>query len=367
MRARTRGWALAALVATVLAALGALWLWRAGTGPLAEAVDPAAFDAGAGLQGAGASRSREPRPAASVSARDGGPGADPEQWARLGWGEGPDQAGRARPQEANPEGPMSLTADRQGNVLLLDQVNGRLLRLDRDGAPSGTIALPVRAAQDVQVGPGGEVVVLDRLGDRTVAILSPEGVIQGELPVEGTGIPEGGAVSGLFLDGDEVYLERAHGPLVRVGNLAGISDPQRAEVPGRPSRDGTMYVSAGIIDAPAGRAYVAAVERESHTQRFTRELRLGAPILTLLGLDTDRSGIVYLAALVITAPEPEPTRVVRLVCLDPRDGAPLGSRDLPASELPEETFRQLTVLDEGGVLYAHKTEEGLTLLRADCR
>src|SRR5262245_58291423 len=44
------------------------------------------------------------------------------------WGSEKDQLGHARPMEGNPEGPMSFTLDPKGRVLVLDQVNGRVVR-----------------------------------------------------------------------------------------------------------------------------------------------------------------------------------------------------------------------------------------------
>ncbi|HYH99417.1 MAG TPA: hypothetical protein VD972_25910, partial [Hyalangium sp.] len=58
--------------------------------------------------------------------------------AELGWGSGASQLGRHRPQEASPEAPMSMAADMLGNVVVLDQINGRLFRLDPDGNVVGT-------------------------------------------------------------------------------------------------------------------------------------------------------------------------------------------------------------------------------------
>jgi hypothetical protein len=45
----------------------------------------------------------------------------------------------------------------------------------------------------------------------------------------------------------------------------------------------------------------------------------------------------------------------------------MGQADLIYSPMPEETFRDLVVLDEGGVIYQARTETGVTLRRADCR
>lgn len=54
-------------------------------------------------------------------------------------------------------------------------------------------------------------------------------------------------------------------------------------------------------------------------------------------------------------------------CLDPLDGSPLGTADLPSNAMPEVTFRDFAVPDSGGVLYSVRTPEGMTLQRYTCR
>jgi hypothetical protein len=98
--------------------------------------------------------------------------------------------------------------------------------------------------------------------------------------------------------------------------------------------------------------------------RFTRELRLGQPLLALVLLDSDLSGTIYLGALL------EPTRAagsIRVVCLSSVDGAPTGTADIPANSGADETFRELAVLDGGGVLYAQRSASGVSYVRYDCR
>jgi hypothetical protein len=112
------------------------------------------------------------------------------------------------------------------------------------------------------------------------------------------------------------------------------------------------------------------VARASFQHRFTREYALPTPVLSIVLLDSDASGTIYLA---VTGEEPHgpqverPAQWVRLLCLEPLDGAPLGTVDLPSNTLPEETFRDFAVPDTGGVLYSVRTSEGLTLQRYSCR
>ncbi len=58
--------------------------------------------------------------------------------------------------------------------------------------------------------------------------------------------------------------------------------------------------------------------------------------------------------------------VVFLTCLEPLKGLPVGTAVMPANTLPEETFRDLVVLDEGGVIYSLRSETGVTYTRYNC-
>lgn len=305
------------------------------------------------------------------AAADGGlPDArpsDPNVLAAFGWGSGAGNLGRSRPDEANPEAPMSLTVDAQGNVWILDQVNGRLVKVDKNGKPAGDVPLTLQAAQDVAIAKDGTAVVLDRLVDKSIALVGPDGKLKGELAVEGKGIEEGGASTGVFTDGKDVYVEREHGDLVRVGNTDGKNDVERPEVPGRPSRDGQSFLSANIVDAAAGQVMVTAIERPSQAHRFTRQYGLGAPVVNLNLLDSDSSGIIYLGSVVEAGgTEEAPVFSLVVLCLDPVDGRPLGRSVLPPNQGGDETFRELVVQDEGGVLYLHRTEQGVQVMKVSC-
>jgi hypothetical protein len=69
-------------------------------------------------------------------------------------------------------------------------------------------------------------------------------------------------------------------------------------------------------------------------------------------LDTDKAGTIYFAAEIESS--------IQLYCLDRDSGAPIGSAALPVNDLPEESFRDLVVLDAGGVIQALRTEQGVS-------
>lgn len=288
--------------------------------------------------------------------------------AEFGWGSGENQLGKTAPDEANPEAPMSLTVDALGNVWILDQVNNRLVKVDKNGKPLGTMAIPLQAAQDVVTTPDGKTLVMDRLVDKAVAVLGPDGKQLGELPIEGKGLEEGGASTGLFTDGEDVYVEREHGDSVRIGDTSGKADKERPEVPGRPAQDGRTFLTAGIIDGASGLVGVTAIDRETQQHRFTRQLGIGARVMGLNALDADRSGIIYLGVITeapASTPE-QPVFATLLLCLDPLDGRPLATTQIPANTSAEETFREMQVLPEGGVLFLARTAQGAQVVRYQC-
>jgi hypothetical protein len=256
---------------------------------------------------------------------------------------------------------MSLAVGAAGQVLVLDQVNGRLVRRGKDGGVEGVIPIDLAAPQDVIVARDETIVVLDRLVDRSIAFHDPGGALRTRIPLEGVG--ETGLLTGVFADGADVYVEREHGPLVKVADLAGTPAEGHPEIPGRPGRDGRSFLNAGITDAAAGRAWVSSIDRATGQHRFTREIRYKAEIGAIVLLDADRQGTIYLA--VELHDEPGPAWVL-LQCLDPLHGQSTGSAVLLANTLPEESFRDLTVLDDGGVVQALRSAEGVSYERHAC-
>ena len=365
MRKRSNGKLLVGLGALVM--IASLIVTRACSSDRSKSTNALNTKGSASRPGAAGTGAPRPSPNAAGSAvvevtrRDAGP-EGVVLFSPWGGSRG-NHLGRDRPQEGNPSGPMSLTMDAKGRVYVLDQVNGRVVRFGADGKPEGEVDVKSLTAQDIALGKDGSMAVMDRFSNKAVTLYDEGGAPRGQLPLAGEGVPETGLVTGVFVDGNDVYVEREHGPLVRIGDTSGKPAEPRTEIPGRPSRDGLSFINAGITDAIGGRAWVSSIDRKTNEHKFTRELRLRALIHAIKLLDTDKHGVIYFAAEV---EDDTQTVSVVLQCLEPLKGAPIGSAVMPANTLPEETFRDLAVLDDGGVVYSLRSEQGVTYQKYDC-
>lgn len=245
--------------------------------------------------------------------------------------------------------------------LVLDQVNDRITRWTKDGKAEVVAKLGNLEAADLAVAADGSVAVLDRLVGKEVALFK-DGKQVGSLPLDKERFPEPGSVTGVFVDGDDVLVEREHGPLIRLGTLAGGLSDSRDEIPGRPSRDGKLLLSAGIVNRNQGLAYVAAVDRAKMEARFTRKLSYAGEITSIVALESDKKGTIYLAV----ALDQGATTPTEIICLEPTRGEPLGAVQIPTNNSPEEALRELTVMDDGTIVFAHRTDEGMAFESYHC-
>lgn len=283
-------------------------------------------------------------------------------FAHFGWGSGQSGLARDRPEEANPEAPMSLLATEDG-AIILDQLNGRVVHVDKKGKFVREDRLHVQAAQEMARGPNGELAVMDRLVSKEVEIFDKTGRSIGTLPLEGKGIDNGGATSGLFVSGGKVYAEREHSVVIELGSLSGQVSTERTVLSGRPTRDGTALLSAGRGDADHSHIWVNSFDIARKTMRWARDVGLGISVRQILFLETDAKGTVYLATELARSDEDVSTL---LLCMSGADGHVLGQVSVPTNTMPEETFRDFSVRDDGTVLYVHRTEQGSNYLEFHC-
>ena len=259
---------------------------------------------------------------------------------------------------------MGLLLRRDGSLLLLDQVNRRVLRLDPAGRPRSPLAIGSDTAQDLAVGPGGQVAVLDRLGqDPAMDLYDPSGRRLGRHKVVGGRVKEGGAITGLFRGPDGHYVETDNDDLVLVADHQGRPSDLELVLPGRPGKDGKLFFKAGIASRAAGTVYVQAHARDGKLVWET-PLNLGRPALQILMLDSDLSGNVYLGAEA-GREDPQTHAMVQLATVVLRlngSGQLSGSLLLPPTTGDAaETFRPLAVSADGKVYQMVVGKNGISV------
>jgi hypothetical protein len=286
----------------------------------------------------------------------------PAPFLTLAWGSEPGQLGHKLDPESAPEGPMSLTTDREGRLFVLDQVNRRVQVFGADGKLAKVVPIGSDTVQDLLVLDDGTLVLLDRLRARSLVFLAPSGE-RAEVPLEGHGIAEGGGVSGLLAFGESVWVDVEGQALVRVADLRGKPDLDRTAWDGRPSRkDGTLW-RLTLPEKPDKTALLRRVARSGKVLA-SRAVAFDMPIRHLTAQETDRQGRLYLGAHLEL--RDGGGRVVEekesLLVLSP-EGKRLAKMELPATEGPEEQFRTIDVSPEGLVHQLRCTDAGVEIRR----
>lgn len=358
---RRQALGLLALVAVV--ALVAVLTYRQGAGSPPGAGASAGNAVGrksAGGQAGAPSGASPAGPTSAPASRTAGPRV--EIAFRAPWGSGPAELGHSRPQEGNPEGPMSFAVDRDGRVLVLDEVNSRV-QVFAGGKAAKSVPLPADTFQDIDLGPRGDLVLLDWLARQSVVYAGTNGAIAGEVALAGAGVPEGGGVTGLFQRDDGTWVEVEHRDLVRVADASGRADPHRPTMPGRPSGDGRAFLRAALD----GREAAVVLRRARDAADFAPLARVPfpAPILHLTALESDSRGRVFLAASLLRRSADEgsrPDEAEQLVILGP-DGSELGRVMLPPRQGPEESYRPVRLGADGNVYQMSWDEHGVTMRR----
>jgi hypothetical protein len=318
-------------------------------------------------------RHREGGPASSVTAssRASTPPAAPAPAANesdaatalrdlhFSWSSSPSGLGRLARAEGNAEGPAAFAAHAEGDALIVDGVNGRLVLVSTTG-DLRTVPAPLTAIQDATALPGRGFALLDRLVDRAVVLVDGDGKTFAKVPLPPrAGDP--GLVTGVFASGDLVCVEREHGACVPIATVKGEPPPSERELPGRLASDGKSVLHAGIVAPGSARVSVARGEASPFVHRYTRELTFAGPVRSLEFLDANAAGELYVGVVL----EDSPASVV-VLCLAVASGVEIGRQEVPASPLPDEVTRGFAVVPSGGFLALQRTVDGADLRRYRC-
>lgn len=292
-------------------------------------------------------------------------GAQFETVLEIPWGDGPGQVGRRLADESAPEGPMSFVVTDDGRLVLLDQVNQRVQVFDPDQPPT-SVALPADTYEDLDLDKDGNLVVIDRLARRSIETFGPDGKLLSSVALQGPGVPDGGGVTGLFSRPDGTWVEVEHQRLVRVADASGRADPDRPELPGRFSADGSRLLLASregpqavvILGRPADAPQQAPV--------LIARIGFSLPVWHLTGLESDHLGRIYLGALAVRerpVPPHDALEAHEEIVVLSAAGIELGRARLAAASGPEEQFRSLRLGGDGFLYLLRCAQAGVELRR----
>lgn len=281
--------------------------------------------------------------------------------ASVSWGAGQDQVGRTTPEEASPEGPSSLVADKDGHVYVLDRVNTRLVRFD-GGKPTATIALPDGVYMDVDLEADGGFVLLRQGTSPALVFVDSQGTPRGEVSLVQPGLEQPSMITAIFARTDGVWVEYDDAYMIRVAAPTREALTEFYAVSGRFNGTGTGALRTEIVD----NAVVMHLQmlQDTPPTEFAR-VQFGGPVMvrTLLEANTER---VLVSALVDTQKETDPEKPLVLehvlVTLD-GTGKEVNRQQLLVDEGPEEVFRQLRLGQDGAVYQMRSTEQGLEIGR----
>ena len=278
--------------------------------------------------------------------------------AFVEWGDSAKQVGKLVPSEGAPEAPMAFDITSDGRVVLLDQVNRRVLFLDEKGEADHFIPLSSATFQDLVVLDEGKLALLDRLVGRQIVVMSPRGVVLGKIPLVGPHIPEGGATTALTATPSGLWVEVEHRYSVLVADGQGHPITDRIRIAGRLLGDQAVQMRredprhAVLIGRPLG----------AHSQvRLIGRIDYPEPV-RLTGLVRLSNGLFAVTALSITQHQSAP--FTDNIYFDFIDGVhkKVSKRrviSVPATAL--ETFQVLRPSPRGGVALMLIEKEGVMI------
>ena len=278
------------------------------------------------------------------------------------WGSGPTQINHDIPQEASPEGPMSFAVDDSG-IFVLDQVNKRVQVYSIDGKHIKTIPLPGLTFSDIDIGPSGNLFLLDQWRHRAVLLIDGRGTVLKKVKLAGKGITEMGCIWGMYSRRDGLWVE-CSGNLVRICDASGEVDPERPMVRGIFSRDGKYLLRArkiGDITAVVKRNRFGRSGIDTYTVYFD------IPIYGTTVVDTDRNGNIYLWVSLLEESSGGPPYSIEdsheiVLVLDNR-GKEKRRIYMPVSTKAEHVVRSIRVTAEGAIYQLVLEDEGATMWR----
>jgi len=286
----------------------------------------------------------------------------PEVVLHAAWGALGATVGRFDAQEGASEGPMSFAVYPDGELLVLDQVNFRLVRFGSSGTLLAETPIPANTFQELEIRDGGLVVLLDRLARRSLYVMTESGSPIREVGIEGTGIPEGGGVTAMLAQDDGIWLEFDHTSRVQLLD-AGLQPSARREVRGRPYGPSAQLLAE--LDHQGG-ARVWLEDATSGNVLERTQVNAGHRIDRIIWLGTDQDGNVHGQFHLMDEDPIDPTQISFEQVLGLRFDSTLreiGRFTSPYVIRDLEQFRELRVMPDGTTYQMVFEDGGMSILR----
>lgn len=286
------------------------------------------------------------------------PATPPEVLAQGSWG----VLGRRNLPDGTFEGPMSVLSLPNGDVLVLDQVHRRIVRIaSRQFVTVQT--LRTDTAQDFVALATGGFAVLDRFPEHGIEVYRPDTPHPSRLHVPGA--HDLGGFTGFFSDEHGLYIERDFLQVYKLADARGTPLPV-TNLLGRPGR-GPWLLSAWFLDRPSWEATLHVYRRHDGEKLVeTKITGLPMPILQLGLFAQDRRRQLYLVAVCGIEETNEPYRLLDQALFTIRfskEGHETGRFQLPPLGREGNTFRPLFLDDEGRLLLLRVTEADVSVER----
>ena len=229
-----------------------------------------------------------------------------------------------------------------------------------------SLDLPADTYQDIELSAKGDVVVMDRLSQKSLSIYAPDGTELGQVPLEGSNIPEGGGTTGLFAKEDGLWVEVEHQHQVRVADADGNPDSQRPMLPGRFSANGPHLLMADRSGVDRVAIHVRPAAQPQSPPVLLAELAFPMAVMQIVALQSDVFGRVYLAVQLMrlgARPPFKPGDLGEQIAILDAAGREFARLNLPIRTSPEEQFRPYRIGADGALYQLLCGADGATMNR----
>jgi hypothetical protein len=270
------------------------------------------------------------------------------------WGSAPGQFGKV--DDASRPGPMDFAVT-EDTLYVLDPVNARVQLFDLDGRFRCEIPIATRTADFMCVDAAGNVTVLDAFVRREFKTFSETGelMVHARVPAS-IRLP-----SAVFAHGERIWIEERHN---RVYELRVDRDDPGALVriagvlPGRPlARDNSVV---RVRKAGPHEVVMRLGDPEESGKDLT--LRFPRPVSSIVGLETDNSRQLYVAAACLRAPAIDQWSTDLLLVVITPEGRIADTLRMPNAYVTDH-YRKVCVSGTGEIIQMQTTEDEVRFVR----